>query len=378
MQFSKFLRQLVAPHNWVPFAAALSVAFAFGSAAVAGDRDDDVVRVMTRNIYQGADLTPILLAPPAQLPGAAATAYTNILANTKPAERMSAIAREIVKNKIDLVGLQEVFILRNGPLQAPTSPTFLPATNVVVDSLQLLLSELAKRGERYDVVAIVPGLDAELPAINPPLVIDARLTVRDVIIARSRSDLKLSNVQVQGFLRNRSFPSASGVTIPNPRGWASVDVEKKGRKFRFAVVHLEQPDPTQRPQAHDMINGAGNTTLPVVFVGDFNVRADAPSDPTHAVYQQFITAGFVDAWSRKRPTESGFTFGQNPDLLNPVSQLSERIDLILFRGAFQVADIVVVGDEESDRTPSGLVAVGSCRRRGGVADPEDASSVGGH
>lgn len=334
--------------------AVIALLYASSASVVAGDRDDDLVRVMTRNIYQGADLTPILVAPPAQLPAAAATAYTNILTNTKPAERMAAIAREIVKNKVDLVGLQEVFILRNGPLQAPTSPTFLPATTGVVDSLQLLLSELAKRGERYEVVAIVPGLDAELPAVNPPLVIDARLTVRDVIIARSRSDLKLSNVQVQGFLRNRSFPSASGVTIPNPRGWASVDVEKNGRKFRFAVVHLEQPDPIQRPQAHDMINGAGNTTLPVVFVGDFNVRADAPADPTHAVYQQFITAGFVDAWSRKHPTKAGFTFGQSADLLNPVSQLSERIDLILFRGAFQVSDIIVVGDELDDRTPSGL------------------------
>lgn len=209
-------------------AAALSVAFALGSPAGAGDRDDDIVRVMTRNIYQGTDLTPILAAPPAQLPAAAATAYTNILVNTNPAERMSAIAREIVKNKIDLVGLQEVFILRDGPLQAPTSLTFLPATNVVVDSLQLLLSELAKRGERYDVVAIVPGLDAELPAINPPLVIDARLTVRDVIIVRSRSELKLSNVQVQGFLRNRSFPSASGVTIPTRAGGHRSTSKRRG------------------------------------------------------------------------------------------------------------------------------------------------------
>jgi endonuclease/exonuclease/phosphatase family metal-dependent hydrolase len=175
-----------------------------------------------------------------------------------------------------------------------------------------------------------------------------------VIIARSRSDLKLSNVQVQRFLINRSFLSASGVTIPNPRGWASVDVEKNGRKFRFVVTHLEQPDPTQRPQAHDMINGAGNTTLPVVFVGDFNVRADAPADPTHAVYQQFIADGFVDAWAHKRPSDPGFTFGQSPDLLNPVSLLSQRIDLVLFRGAFQVAGIAVVGDEENDRTPSGL------------------------
>lgn len=355
MQFSRFLRPFVAAPKWLPFAAVLSLPFAFGTAAVAGDRDDGVVRVMTQNMYQGADLTPLLAATPAQLPGAAATAYTNILENSKPAERAAALAREIVRNRVDLVGLQEAVILRKGPLQFPPGPSFLPATTVVLDSIQLLLNELAKLREPYYVVAIVPGLDAELPAINASLFIDARLTVSDVIIARSRStDLKLSNVQVQGFLIDRSFPTGSGVVIPNPRGWAAVDVEKNGRKFRFAVTHLEQPDPAQTPQAHDMINGAGNTTLPVVFVGDFNVRADDSGDPTYAVYQQFIDTGFVDAWALKRPGDPGYTFGQDPDLLNPVSLLSERIDLVLFRGAFQVADIHLVGDDEDDRTPSGL------------------------
>jgi endonuclease/exonuclease/phosphatase family metal-dependent hydrolase len=319
----------------------------------AGDRDD-VVRVMTRNIYQGADLIPLLQATTAQLPGAAAATYTSILTSTKPAERMAAIAREIAKYKIDLVGLEEVFILRNGPPQSPASPTFLPATTVVLDSLELLLAELAKCGEPYVVVATIPGFDAELPAINPPLAIDARLTVRDVIIARARSHMKLTNVQVQGYLTNRSFPSLSGITIPNPRGWAAVDVEKSGRKFRFAMTHLEQPDPVQRTQAHDMINGAGNTALPVIFVGDFNIRADAPADPTYAVYQQFIAAGFVDAWSRKFSTQPGVTCCQNPDLLNSTSLLNQRIDLVLFKGNLQVLDMIVVGDKQADRTPSGL------------------------
>jgi endonuclease/exonuclease/phosphatase family metal-dependent hydrolase len=324
----------------------------FSAPAFAGGRDDEFVRVMTRNMYQGTDLTPILLAAPAQLPAAAANAYENILVNSKPAERAAAIAREIIKNRVDLVGLQEAIILRNGPLQIPPVADFLPATNVVLDSLELLLDELAKRGEHYHVVAIVPGLDAELPTL---LGFDARLTVRDVIIARSRSsDLKLSNVQVQGFLVNRSFPAASGVTIPNPRGWASVDVEKDGRKFRFATTHLEQPHPSQRPQAHDLINGAGSTSQPVVFVGDFNVRADDPGDPTFAVYQQFIDAGFVDSWALKRPNDPGFTFAQDPDLLNPNSLLSQRIDLILVRGGIKVVDVRLVGDDPDDRTPSGL------------------------
>ena len=98
-----------------------------------------------------------------------------------------------------------------------------------------------------------------------------------------------------------------------------------------------------------MIQGAGNTTLPVVFVGDFN------SIPGSPAYNKFINAGFADAWSLKRPGNPGFTCCQNTTVNNPTSQLSERIDLILFRGgAIQVVDIDLVGEKPSDRTSSGL------------------------
>jgi endonuclease/exonuclease/phosphatase family metal-dependent hydrolase len=117
--------------------------------------------------------------------------------------------------------------------------------------------------------------------------------------------------------------------VPNPRGWASVDVEKNGRKFRFATTHLETQDPVQFPQADDLINGAGNTTLPVVFVGDFNVTADSAADPTFPVYQKFINANFVDAWPLNRP---GLTCCQAANLRNPASLLTHRLDLVLFRG----------------------------------------------
>jgi hypothetical protein len=55
---------------------------------------------------------------------------------------------------------------------------------------------------------------------------------------QSRSDLSLSNLQVQGFLSNRTYPTAVGL-VPNPRGWLSVDAAINGRKFRFATTHLE-------------------------------------------------------------------------------------------------------------------------------------------
>jgi endonuclease/exonuclease/phosphatase family metal-dependent hydrolase len=211
-----------------------------------------------------------------------------------------------------------------------------------------LLKELARLREPFEVVAIVPGVDAQLPTA---LGVDARLTGRIAIIARKRSDLKLSNVQVQGFLRNLTFNTVGG-PIVNARGWASVDVEKDGRKFRFATTHLDADDAGIRSlQAIDMIAGAGNTNLPLVFVGDFNVTATTGTDTT---YGQFPAAGFVDAWTRKRPWDPGLTCCQAANLLNSTSLFDRRIDLVFFRGAFQVVDISLVGERPSDRIPPGL------------------------
>jgi hypothetical protein len=101
------------------------------------------------------------------------------------------VAREIAKNHLDLVGLQEAMIVRTGRFQLPPidPATFLPATDVVPDGdgLELLLGELDNLGEHYNAVAIVPGFDAQLPT---PLNLDARLTTRIAIIARSRAPYK--------------------------------------------------------------------------------------------------------------------------------------------------------------------------------------------
>jgi endonuclease/exonuclease/phosphatase family metal-dependent hydrolase len=354
MSSSKFLRILSCGLRPILIAAFASLApITFSASAADENREDGVVRVMTRNLYLGSSLEGLLNARSLPELIAAAAQVTQNITDSKPDERAAAVAREIVKNHVDLVGLQEATIVRTGPLQLPpiNLETFLPATGVVSDGLKLLLLALDNLGEHYSVVAIVPGFDAQLP-IPPPLStppgFDARLTTQIAMVARS--DLRLSNRQVQGFLANRTYPTAGG-PVPNPRGWASVDVEKNGRKFRFATTHLETQNPVQFPQAHDLINGAGNTTLPVVFVGDFNVTADSTADPTFLVYQKFLKANFMDAWPPNRP---GLTCCQAANLRNPTSLLTHRLDLVLFRGAIQVLDIHLVGNKSSDRTPSGL------------------------
>ena len=106
------------------------------------------VRVMTQNMYLGADFRPLLAATtPAEFVAALTQIYQSILA-TKTAERAAAVAREIVRERADVVALQEVWILRTGSA---------PATDVKSDQLEALLGELRRLGQPYEAVAILPN-----------------------------------------------------------------------------------------------------------------------------------------------------------------------------------------------------------------------------
>jgi endonuclease/exonuclease/phosphatase family metal-dependent hydrolase len=199
-------------------------------------------------------------------------------------------------------------------------------------------------------VAIVPNLDAQAPSATGNSV---RITDRTVILARgahSSDDIKVSNAQVQEFLAVRTFPTPVGVAIPNLRGWASVDVKVNGRSFRLITMHLETVQPFNLAQAKEALQSAvSSTTLPVVFVGDFNVVANQPSDPTFTTYQALINAGLVDAWQLKRSADPGYTCCQLPTVDNATTNLNRRIDLVLIRGPIEVRDIRLVGDQPADR-----------------------------
>src|SRR5436309_2467945 len=70
------------------------------------------------------------------------------------------------------------------------------------------------------------------------------IKARDLILARSGlDDIKLSNVQAQEYLDFASFATPVGISIPNQRGWTSVDVKVNGREVRFITTHLDQSPP---------------------------------------------------------------------------------------------------------------------------------------
>jgi endonuclease/exonuclease/phosphatase family metal-dependent hydrolase len=322
---------------------ALAVAATLGTTLVKAD-DDHAVRVMTQNMDEGTDFVELSMAhTPAQFVAAVTLTYNNILA-TKPTERAVAMAREIARRRPHLVAVQEASVLRTG--------TGGPATTVKSDLLQSLVEALVGLGQPYRVVAIVPDFDAQAPST---LGFDVRLTTQDAILVRVEPDsLTWSNLQIQQFGVISTALSPAG-PVMNPRGWASIDVKYRGRSFRFVTTHLESAShPVRLAQASELIRTAGATTLPVVIAGDLNSAADSSLDPSFPSYQVFINAGFADAWPINRAPDPGFTCCQAPDLLNATSVLNHRIDLILFRGGFGVADIGLVGNTPTDRTPAGL------------------------
>src|SRR5262249_14009653 len=181
---------------------------------------------------------------------------------------------------------------------------------------------------------------------------DVRITIQDAILVRE--GIKVSNLQIEQFGIKLTVPTFLG-PFSDTRGWAAIDVNMRGRSFRFVTTHLDSTVPAIRvPQANELLRTAANTSLPVIMVGDFNIAADTSLDPSFAGYQAMINAGFTDAWQSKRAPDPGFTCCQAGNLLNPSSLLSHRIDLVMARGAFDVADIDVIGNQQADRTSSGL------------------------
>ncbi len=303
------------------------------------------ITLMTRNIYIGASLIPLFTATPQQLPQTVHEVFEQIPATRFP-ERAEALADEIAGTQPDLIGLQEVALVR---IQSPGDSFSgnAPATTVVFDYLEILLDKLNQRGLDYEAVAVTTNFDGEFPSSTGD---EIRLTDRDVILARKKSNLEISNIQERNFNTTLVLPVA-GRPFALLRGWASVDVNAGGYKFRLINTHLEaSSSPVQAAQADELLQGPGNTELPLLFIGDFNSNADGSGSPT---YGRLIAAGFKDVW-KIAGSGPGFTSYHDVDLRNPVPNLKRRIDFILFRHGFTVEKVSLVGGAPADRTPSGL------------------------
>ena len=309
---------------------------------------------MTRNMYLGTDFSEIFAAQDnPTLLAEVAEAFADVQASD-PQVRIEAIAHEVRTTRPDLVSLQEVALWQTGPFD-PGAPS---AETVAYDYLQLLLDELNKNGGvRYEPVAVLTNLVAEAPAAGPEGLFDVRFTDRIVVLARTdlkKKQFEVENVVAQNFSTALSVPTPALGLITIPRGYIAADIGQCGQTFRFVSAHLESfeealglPFPFFRfGQATELLQGPANTSLPVVLAGDFNADAGNPTDPT---YQLLLSASFVDAWGTARPGEPGFTWPLFLETPYTYTQPTQRLDLVLTRGAIETIKAEITG--EGDMTP---------------------------
>ncbi len=246
------------------------------------------VDVMTRNLYLGAVLDPIIIAG---TPGAAREAAGDvykIVQDTNITARVKLLAQEIEDADPDLIGLQEVAIWRRGQRGAVDGSTT-PSTEIVYDYLELLQDELKRRGLNYKVASLQQEADIEAPISisgDDTAEFDVRLTMQDVILAKK--GVKTSNQQSENYTTALfGLPIQGTVPVDVVRGYNAVDVnfeqsKKKKQKFQFVNTHLESfVAATRNAQATELVSETGplSPSLPVILLGDLN---SDPADPPPA------------------------------------------------------------------------------------------------
>jgi hypothetical protein len=363
----------------------------------------DRVKVMTRNLYLGADIFKVLEAAqnpdPAlgglDVPIAVATLFQTVQYTNFP-ERAEAIANEIMFHRPHLIGLQEVSkwyiqspgdFLILGPGGPEPNPDQLPADVVVYDFLEILMDALAARGLNYEVaVSSVVSADVELPMLtgfipNPPpypptpTFDDLRMVDSDVILVRG--DVDAWNPAAAPYFYNVS-ETIAGATLEFTRGWVGVDVEVCGETYRFVNTHLEIRDGVGSPfrffqsaQMSELLTILSYETKPIILVGDFNSSSEdvpgvyvdpdlgpLPYVPPYMQATDPVYGGnYLDAWDLIFWPRDGFTSGFSETVDDPEDVLTSRIDLVLLlpqdKEIKRVAGIVT-GDNAFNMTPSGL------------------------
>ena len=317
------------------------------------DRRD--LRVMTYNVNEGTDFLQIQAATDLNSFLVAVGQTITQVRGTNPPARMRAVAKQIIDADPTLVSLEELDEWYTSSFNPSTGACGSPTLEFAM--LQELQDALTAQGAHYTVAEEAQQYAFPLiPGFIPPSTYLCVSVVNHVaILARTDLDperFQWSNPQSAQYATVLQFPSPIGL-LPLPRAWVSVDATFDQKAFRYIGTHLESVVPAIREaQGAELRAGPANTSLPVIVAMDSNAQAaPLPQDPT---YMDFIAAGYDDGWAENFPFVPGFTCCQDELDNNPVSQLYQRIDLILTLGHVKVRNIALFGADPKERIIGGL------------------------
>ena len=316
------------PFVLVLVAAAMAIPASTASAA-GGD-----VKVMSRNIYLGADIISLATAPNLDAFKVNAEAMYGIVKATDFPARAVGLAAEIKANRPELIGLQEAATWSSGPAGDPAA-----ATKVDYDFTKLLLAALKKQGLKYSVLVDQTEFDFEAPTMTQ----DVRLTMHDVILVCGDSKIKIGKTSKSRYKALVEIPTQAGLAKVY-RGWTAVDASVGGRTFKFVNTHLEAyGDGVRQSQAKELFAAGGplsNKTKPAILLGDLNSDPSV-NDASADAYKVFTGAGMKDVYGTKRVQ----TFGMDEKLIVPKPTSDVWIDHIFYSPSknFSVVSKGIVG-----------------------------------
>lgn len=304
-----------------------------------GPMSSSRVRVATYNVYLGADLALVFAAETREhLATRAARVRDQVVATDFPA-RADAIAALLVRERVDVVGLQEVAEWSRATVGADGSPG---DPEVWLDFLDELLAALQRAGAAYDAYASTASFaggarvgDAEVMSVLG----------HNVILVRRGSGVEVTEERTGDFAAMLEIPTRmADLVLQVRRSWGWIDARAGGERFRFVNTHTEAYDEdTRNAQRDELLAALGDPGIPVVLVGDFN------AGPARVG----MAEEYVDAWLAGGGAGDGHTCGQAADLANPDSALRSRIDYVWVRDA-AVESCWVRGADEIDRAVTGL------------------------
>ncbi len=326
----------------------------------------DNVTVMTRNVFLGADLGPALRATGTGEFIEAAGQIFRQLRSTNFPKRAKGLAQEVQQRKPDLIGLQEVALWRQGPVNLSAVLTQQPtATKVYQDFLKILLKEINKGKVKYEVVKVQKEFDFEAPTDvdgNPATGTsgadkDFRLTMRDVILKKKGSRVKVKDQQGAQYSTKNSFSVkvAGAVTVTSRRGWLSTRAKVgDSRWFTFANTHLEAfDDRTQVPsirakQAGEFAKVMAKVKGPLITLGDYNSDVPGLVPGDEQAFQTLTNAGFVDIGTTT-PLSCCIESSDDLQTGGSIAEFDHRVDQIFTTSPKKVKKVKtwVVGREQS-------------------------------
>jgi endonuclease/exonuclease/phosphatase family metal-dependent hydrolase len=365
-------------------ALALTISALFLLPISSAHAEDQPIKVMSRNLYLGADVGVALKKIP-NMPAAAQFMWDQVQ-KTDFSQRKLILADEIRSESPDVIGVQEATIWY---CKANAWSGKIEVFNFTNELLAELKGEYVI-AEKDGIQANNPGYSIGpipyLTTVNDPKTFkrlfgkdsaDCGFQIGDVLL------IKKSLSQYVNQVGNSEFKDVYKV-VPTLmeiyRGYTWADITVQGTNVRFVTTHLESLwDPNKIPKAADqarqLVKDLSRTKSPIVVIGDFNSdprdprpsRSQNPGDqPTVSdtcpageivcnAYKVMKDAGFIDSGpDASEPSTyswgmSALLTGPNPLRAKAARKMgnkygfTDRLDYIFVKNGIKVLTSKMIG-----------------------------------